>query len=135
MTPALFQTPAPPPIIDGTPIPHSMKGYELYSWQTKDQWSFTLITGTNRSKTLEEIISDENIMTGEGWVKITVQGVDGIKTVLSQLPSQENIFWNGAPGSSPSQLEEISITLPPQEMIDEVQEYCQRLGLELHVSQ
>jgi hypothetical protein len=37
-------------------LPGSMKGYELYSWQDKDGWHFTLITGTDRSKTLEEII-------------------------------------------------------------------------------
>jgi hypothetical protein len=30
-----------------TMLPHSMKGYELYSWQADEQWHFTLITGTN----------------------------------------------------------------------------------------
>ena len=42
-------------------IPHSMKGYELYSWPEDSQWHFTLITGTNRDKTLEEVISNANM--------------------------------------------------------------------------
>jgi len=36
------------------PLPSSMKGYELYSWQEEGQWHFTLVTGTNRNKTLSE---------------------------------------------------------------------------------
>ena len=37
-------------------LPHSMKGYELYSWyeESEDQWFYTLVTGTNRLKTIEE---------------------------------------------------------------------------------
>jgi len=54
------------------PLPRSMKGYELYSWQEQGQWHFTLITGTNRNKQLEEIISDGNTVSEDGWVKIHV---------------------------------------------------------------
>ena len=48
-------------------LPHSMKGYELYSWQVGDDWHFTLITGTNRLKTLEEITLGEDVVTPDGW--------------------------------------------------------------------
>jgi hypothetical protein len=48
-------------------LPHSIKGYELYSWSEYSQWHFTLITGTNRSKTLREIISIEDIVSEDGW--------------------------------------------------------------------
>lgn len=44
-------------------LPHSPKGYELYSWQAGDEWRFTLITGTNRLKRYEEIVSTENLVT------------------------------------------------------------------------
>ena len=33
----------------------SMKGWELYSWQSSDGWYFALVEGTNRLKTFEEI--------------------------------------------------------------------------------
>ena len=118
-----------------TPLPHSMKGYELYSWQTNNQWYFTLITGTNRLKSLDEIISNENIETSDGWVKINVQSVDSIKNVLSRLPQHENIFWVGEQWLEQVQVQADQITLPPQEIIDVVQEYCKQLGLELLVSE
>ena len=57
-------------------LPSSMKGYELYSWPVEDEWHFTLITGTNRLKTVEEITSGEDVIDPEGWVRISVTGVD-----------------------------------------------------------
>lgn len=72
-------------------LPHSMKGYELYSWQVDDKWYFTLITGTNRIKGYEEITSSENIIGNNGWVKITVKGVDSIKVILKMVPEGEYV--------------------------------------------
>ncbi|HEY79044.1 MAG TPA: hypothetical protein G4O09_08030 [Dehalococcoidia bacterium] len=48
-------------------LTHSMKGYELYSWEEDNQWHFTLITGTNRTKMMEEIISREDLISETGW--------------------------------------------------------------------
>ena len=121
-----------PSAIAVTPLPHSMKGYELYSWQAYDQWHFTLITGTNRVKSLEEIISNENIVTADGWVKISVQGVDAIQNVLSGLPQYEEIFWADRVESAQNQANPVA--LPPQEVIDIIREYCKQTGLELHVN-
>jgi hypothetical protein len=122
-----------PSIAASNALPHSMKGYELYSWQTNGDWNFTLITGTNRIKSIDEITAHEDSVTDDGWVKITVWGIEAIKTVLGQLPTHESIFWAGAPGSG--SLQESILTLPPQEMIAALQEYCQVLNLELRVSQ
>jgi len=116
-----------------TPLPHSDKGYELYSWSENNQWHFTLITGTNRVKSLEEIISNENIVTS-GGVRISVQGVDSIQNVLSGLPQHEEIFWVGKQWLKQAQVQADQITLPPQEIIDVVQEHCKQLELELYVS-
>ena len=119
---------------DGTLIhlPHSSKGYELYSWLENNLWHFTLITGTNRVKSLDEIISNGNVMGADGWVKISVEGVDAIQKLISGLPQHEDIFWVDRLGQA--QTEAIQITFPPQEMIDAVQETCNRLDLGLHMS-
>ena len=117
-----------------TPLPHSMKGYELYSWSENNQWHFTLITGTNRLKSLEEITSNENTVTPNGWVKISAQGVDSIKNVLIGLPQHEYVFWVSQQWLNQAQVQADQIALPPQEIIDAVQEYCKQLGLELLVS-
>jgi hypothetical protein len=116
------------------PLPHSMKGYELYSWSENNQWHFTLITGTNRVKSLEEIISNENTVTPDGWVRISAQGVDSIQNVLKGLPQHEAIFWVSEQWLKQAQVQADQITLPPQEIIDVVQKYCKQLGLELLVS-
>ena len=124
--------PASSPII-ATPLPHSLKGYELYSWQVNTDWQFTLITGTNRTKSVEEIIAGENTVTEDGWVKISVHGVEAIKVVLSGLPPREEIFWLAKPHLEQAQNQVGPIAIPPQETIDVLQEYCKQLDLRLYV--
>ena len=60
---ALAQTPKP-----------AMKGYELYSWRQNGDWRFSLVEGTNRRKSYEEITSD----------KITLKGSSGLKAQLDK---------------------------------------------------
>jgi hypothetical protein len=70
-------------------LPHSMKGYELYSWQ-QDGWPrFKLITGTNRDKTQEEILANNNTVSPEGWVDVRVIGLDTAKDLISRIPTGE----------------------------------------------
>ena len=57
-------------ISDVNELPHSMKGYELYSWSEDGKWRFTLITGTNRNKTLEEIVSEQDFISENGWINV-----------------------------------------------------------------
>jgi hypothetical protein len=101
------------------PLPDFMKGYELYSWQEKNELYFTLITGTNRLKSYEEIISREDIVSDDG-VKITVRGVDSIKATLGRLPKNESIFWTAR--------RILGFSLPSGEIIDEIKKYCDQLG-------
>ena len=119
-----------------SPLPHSGKGYELYSWPAEqgDEWRFTLITGTNRLKTHEEIVSAENIVSESGWVKASVSGTEALKAVLDQLPRGEIVIW-----ISEDWLEQVgmpagSIRLPDGAVIDEIGDYCRRLGIELSVA-
>jgi hypothetical protein len=89
-------------------FPASEKGYELYSWLEEDRWHFTLISGTNRSKTSDEILSPDSFITPDGWVKITVSGVQDLKSVLDNLPDSQEVFWlegtrvEGAGGDNPA---------------------------------
>jgi hypothetical protein len=110
-------------------LPNSMKGYELYSWSEDNRWHFTLITGTNRNKTLEEIISEENYISEAGWVKVQVDGLEAIKTVLSKLPANEFVIWlAGARDSSGTTA--IQIQMPPGETSKAIKEYAIRCGLD-----
>src|SRR5215217_2890934 len=67
-----------------TPFPESMKGYELYSWQEGGQWKFSLLVGTNRLKTLDEIKSAHVVLTG----------VDELTSTLKNIPSGQYITWS-----------------------------------------
>jgi hypothetical protein len=112
-----------------------MKGYELYSWPVGEQWHFTLITGTNRNKTVEEITTGDDRMTEDGWVRIHVQGVDAILALLSRVPEGEWVFWAGQgwPGLVGAQSD--YITLPPQPIVDAVKQHAEQLGLRFQVTQ
>jgi hypothetical protein len=50
------------------PIPHSMKGYDLYSWLSGGQWNYALITGTNRNKSPDEIMYGADILN-DSWAR------------------------------------------------------------------
>jgi hypothetical protein len=111
-----------------TPLPGSMKGYELYSWQADGQWQYTLVTGTNRPKTLAEITADGDNLSGDGLVKVRLAGTEELKAALSRLPEGEQVFWVGPewPGLPEG---EVVFDLPPEEVVEEIREHCSRLGL------
>jgi hypothetical protein len=114
-------------------LPPSMKGYELYSWPEDGQWHFTLITGTNRNKTLEEIISNEDFISEAGWVQVHVIGVDAIKTVLSKLPQGESVTWLAGLRAEETPQGAVNITLPPGPTVDAIREYAGQYGLDFMV--
>jgi hypothetical protein len=114
-------------------LPHSAKGYELYSWQEDGQWHFTLITGTNRNKTLEEVIYDVNIVSEDGWVQIHVVGVAAIEAVLSRVPPNEYVFWLATLGAVQTPQGDVTIALPPEATVDTIKEHAVQSGLDLQI--
>jgi hypothetical protein len=113
-------------------LPHSLKGYELYSWSEDNQWHFTLITGTNRLKTIDEITSEGDLTSETGWVKIQVVGTDAIKNVLSRLPEGESVFW--CDELHIGQSTETDLQLPPEQIADAIERYAKQCGLDFVVA-
>jgi len=101
--------PSQPP---ATPFPESMKGYELYSWQDGSQWKFSLLTGTNREKTLEEIKSTDTVLSG----------VDALTSALEKMPAGQFITWSARE----------TLSFPPDEIIEQVEKACEEKGLILN---
>jgi hypothetical protein len=118
-------------ITDVDILPRSFNGYELYSWLKDGDWHFTLITGTNRNKTLDEIISKENYISETGWVKAQVVGIEAINDVLNRIPENESVFW--CDGMRLGQTEEMNnyMRLPPDEITDAIEEHAEGCGLDL----
>jgi hypothetical protein len=115
----------------GTTLPTSPKGYELYSWFSEDGWHFTLISGTNRGKAVDEILSQESVIT-DGWVKITVGGVQVLKSVLEKLPGSQEIFWLDR-SRVDNAGEDTPFSFPPEDIIRQVQQHSDQLNLSLHI--
>ena len=107
-------------------FPHSFKGWELYSWSDGSEWYYSILVGTNRLKTCEEVITNEAIVTD----------IDSLKTALSKFPEGEFIIWLG-PGSldACSDGNFVDLSLPPEETIDEVKQYCIENDLTLGVAE
>ncbi len=122
------------------PLPHSMKGYELYSWyeEGEDQWSYTLVTGTNRLKTIEEFHVRENYESPyNSWVSITVRDTAALRTVLRRLPEGEHVTWVGPEwlkqvGADKEMIE--TMRLPDGAVVAELEDFCRELGIDLHVT-
>jgi hypothetical protein len=112
-----------------TPIPRSMKGYELYSWRAGQEWYFTLMTGTNRVKTYEEVTSDEKSMD----VKLTVRGIEELKITLGQLPADAHIIWRGSQALDRIGMQPSDLMLPPRRVIEEIEAHCNEAGIQLEV--
>jgi hypothetical protein len=121
------------PITTVSELPRSMKGYELYSWSEDSQWHFTLITGTNRNKTLKETISNKDFISEAGWVQIHAIGINAIKTVLSKLPQNEHVFWLAGMRSEQTSQGSVNITLPEGPIIDTIKEHAELCGLDFMV--
>jgi len=97
-----------------TPLAESMKGYELYSWQEGDQWKFSLLIGTNREKTLDEIKAADVVLTG----------LDALTSTLEKIPAGQYITWSSRE----------TLSFPPEEVRNQVEKVCKDRGLILNIA-
>jgi hypothetical protein len=115
-------------------LPSQMKGFELYSWEQDGEWRFTLISGTNRLKELEEIKGDTSQVTGDGWVNLKAVGMEPVKQLLSRVPPGETVIWMGPQGLGGLHGNSAGLSLPPGEVVAELQEYSQELGIQMQTT-
>lgn len=95
----------------------SMKGWELYSWQENGRWYFSLLEGTNRTKTAAEIHAAD----------VRLDGIDGLKPALQGVAAGQSVTW-----WSPSWAEG-SVGFPPAETVERVRQLCIEQELQLQV--
>ena len=105
----------------------SMKGYELYSWKIKGHWYYSLLPGTNRIKTYEEITASD----------VVKRDAAGLKSELQKLPKGEEVFWmSDAPaGASKSTTgRALNAKHPSRKRIKGIKDICDKLGIKLRLS-
>lgn len=72
--------------VSAAPLPLStFKGLELYSWQERGKWYFSLVSGKNSEQSATEISGAK------------VEGVTQLKERLKVVASGTEIFWNTRP--------------------------------------
>jgi hypothetical protein len=64
--------------------PAPMKGYELFSWKENGHWHYSLLPGTNREKTYEEITSKATVIVG----------TSNFEAELKRLPKGAECYGN-----------------------------------------
>lgn len=100
------------------------KGYELYSWKQDGTWYYSLLPGTNRAKSYDEITS----------AAVARRGSKAIKKDLEKLSKGEQIFWRTDlhPGiAKPTGEKAPLIKLPSSKKIKKIKDYCDKFGLKL----
>lgn len=110
--------------LDTLSISPSMKGWELYSWPEDGGWNYSVLIGTNRVKTYQEVVENE----------LTVMGKDSLKMLLNKFPANETIMWLGSEwltNSWSGSHEDLS--LPETAIINDIKAYCTQKQLELIV--
>ena len=90
----------------------SMKGYELYSWEEDGQWFFSILIGTNREKTLEEIRLPD----------AALKGMEELQRDLESIPAGQAITWMSGEG----------LAFPTDAIIQKVEQSCRDQGLDLN---
>ena len=95
----------------GTGPRRSLKGFEIYSWQEKGEWCFSLLIGTNRMKTFEEVTAE----------KTTLHGFEALKEQLGGLAKGEFVTWS--PAAFPG------LAMPAEDRVGEIRALCEKNGL------
>jgi hypothetical protein len=118
----------------------SAKGWDLYSWQERNEWHFALMIGTNRLKTIDEIIS---IVNTEAHFHVI--GVEAINSLISRVsPENEPIVWLSRPQELYSQAnpttgensyKSVKFSFPPQEILNNILENAKNRGVILKLYQ
>ena len=97
-----------------TTFAESMKGYELYSWQDGGQWKFSVLIGTNREKTLDEIKSADVVLSGVG----------ALTSTLEKIPAGQSITWSSRE----------TLSFPPEDIRSQIEQACKDKGLILNIA-
>lgn len=96
----------------------SFKGWELYSWKDAQDWRFSLLIGTNRLKSCEEVKNDK-----------ATKSLAQLEETLDKLAPAEWITWSFSPG--PNLSGPCELAKPPQTIIEQIESRCKRLDLHL----
>lgn len=104
-----------------------MKGYELYSWKIKSHWYYSLLPGTNRLKSNEEITAPS----------VVRRDAAGLRSALQKLPRGEEVLWmSDAPAGADKSTagQSLNVKHPSRNRIKGIKAICDKLGIKLRLT-
>ena len=90
----------------------AFKGYELYSWTEHGEWKFSLLLGTNRNKSADEIRQ-----------LAPISGIAALKEALGRLAVGESVSWFNTGAER--------LTYPPTEIVSDLKQFAGEKGIRL----
>ena len=110
-------------LLDTVSFSQSMKGWELYSLRSGNNWLYSILMGTNRGKSYDEVALNN----------VKVIGTDSLKMLLAKLPANENIIWRGTGLLPYSSGGYYTLTSPDNSTVNEIKDFCAQKGLIIYV--
>ena len=111
----------------GQKVRPAMKGYQLFTWKAKGHWHYSLLPGTNRERTYEEITAGATVIIG----------TPNFEDELKRLPKGSEVLWqsDAPPGiKRPSSGDVISFKQPSRKRIERIKSHCDKLGIKLSLT-
>lgn len=104
---------------EGKRMEKSFKGWELYSWKAEHNWKYSLLMGTNRLKSCNEIKAKEETLTYEQMLK-----------KLESVAEDDWVTWcsDKANGSTPC-----GLRMAPANVRQSVERLCEKRRIHLQV--
>jgi hypothetical protein len=100
------------------PAQTAFKGMELYSWQSGEgEWLFSVMYGTNRVKTIEE-------------VQANAMDIEGVKLSFCEMAVGEMVIWIREAMNYPSG-DFVKLPFPPQGLASELEEQAAQCEIKL----
>ncbi len=102
------------------------KGVELYAWKPMDSdWHFSVLPGTNCSKTIAMIADPDHVVVGTGSLKAKLSTLAVGEHVV---PIRMSCDAHGLPVWEWSKRGQL-----PADLVRDLKDHCNKLGIELYV--
>jgi hypothetical protein len=110
-------------------LPHSMKGFEMYSWNQDGHWFFSILPGTNRNKSLQEIQQNKYIASCSS----SMENMEEVERLVKLVPANDPVMWMGSLHASAISDHQIRLAYPPTAIINAVKKVFAEQGRKLEV--
>jgi hypothetical protein len=99
----------------------SVKGQILFSWKNgRNNWNYSIVSNLNIRAAHDNVSSDYPILNE-----------DCLKENLKYLAIGEGVYWANESTIESLEGDKIKLSFPPDEIVEEIQEYCDSLQIEL----